>query len=72
MQRSGGGGDGMMINNTMMTSSGGASGANGLTHIKNRNRLVKNNGLNNNFYRSSGTDVVRSFMHPTRCVFDLL
>lgn len=40
----------MLINNTMMTSS--ASGTNG--HIKSRNRLMKN-GLNNNFYRSSGT-----------------
>lgn len=58
MQRAGGGGGGesMMINNAMMTSSSGAAvGANGLSHIKTRNRLMKNNGLNNNFYRSSGT-----------------
>lgn len=46
-------GDSMIINNTMMTSSS-AAGSNGLSHIKNRNRLMKNNGLNNNFYRSSG------------------
>ena len=51
MQRAGGNGENMMINNAMMTSS---SGANGLSHIKTRNRLMKNNGLNNNFYRSSG------------------
>lgn len=50
------GGGEMMINNTMMTSSGAGSGANGLSHNKTRNRLMKNNGLNNNFYRSSGID----------------
>jgi hypothetical protein len=46
MQRAGG--DGMMIN--------AGAGTNGLGHIKTRNRLVKNNSLNNNFYRSSGRE----------------
>ena len=54
MQRTGDGS--MMINNTMMTSSGGGAGTNGLAHMKTRNRIVKNNSLNNNFYRSSGTN----------------
>lgn len=43
------GGDGMIINNTMST----GTSTNGL--MKSRSRLMKNNGLNNNFYRSSGT-----------------
>lgn len=60
-------GENMIINNTMMTSSS-AVGTNGLSHIKNRSRLVKNNGLNNNFYRSSGTKSFLSFhLHPPRC-----
>lgn len=42
-------GDNMMINSSSSTAA-----ANGLSHIKNRNRLMKNNGLNNNFYQSSG------------------
>lgn len=55
--------EGMMINN--MTSSGAASGANGLSHIKTRNRLIKNNGLNNNFYRSSGINSLNVvYSHP--------
>lgn len=49
-------GENMIINNTMS-----ASGTNGLSHIKNRNRLMKNNGLNNNFYRSSGTNKQTTF-----------
>ncbi|CRK90982.1 CLUMA_CG004671, isoform B, partial [Clunio marinus] len=51
-------GDGMIINGSMMNSST-ASGTNGLSHIKNRNRLMKNNGINNNFYRSSGTRTIQ-------------
>lgn len=42
-------GDNMIINSSTST--------NGLSHMKTRNRLMKNNGLNNNFYRSSGTDI---------------
>jgi hypothetical protein len=45
-------GDGMLINSSMMTAST-ATSTNGLA-LKTRNRLMKNNGLNNNFYRSSG------------------
>lgn len=52
-------GENMIINSTM-----GSSGANGLSHIKTRNRLMKNNGLNNNFYRSSGIHNSRSFCIP--------
>lgn len=52
-------GDGMLINNTM------ASGTNGVAHIKNRNRLMKNNGLNNNFYRSSGTNEKKPLFSST-------
>ena len=48
-------GDNILINNTMMTST--ASGTNGLSQIKSRNRLMKNNGLNNNFYRNSGINI---------------
>jgi hypothetical protein len=62
MQRAAG--DGMMINNTM----GAGAVTNGLAHIKTRNRLMKNNSLNNNFYRSSGTDVGELFSHLL-CVF---
>jgi hypothetical protein len=43
------GGDSMIINNTTST----GTSTNGL--MKSRSRLMKNNGLNNNFYRSSGT-----------------
>lgn len=45
-----------LITNTLNSSLGNHPANNGLTqHMKSRsNRLMKNNGLNNNFYRSSG------------------
>lgn len=52
-------GDNMIINSSM-----NAAGTNGLSHIKNRNRLMKNNGLNNNFYRSSGINNNKYSLHP--------
>lgn len=51
------GGDGnVLINSNAMPSSLVNHPTNGLAqHMKSRNnRLMKNNGLNNNFYRSSG------------------
>lgn len=44
----------VMINNSM--SLGHNHPTNGIAqHMKGRSRVMKNNGLNNNFYRSSGT-----------------
>lgn len=46
----------VMINNSMSLGQGHPT--NGIAqHMKNRSRLMKNNGLNNNFYRSSGTKI---------------
>lgn len=44
----------VMINNSIVGHVGHPT--NGISqHMKNRSRIMKNNGLNNNFYRSSGT-----------------
>lgn len=52
----------VMINNSM--SLGHNHPTNGIAqHMKNRSRLMKNNGLNNNFYRSSGTKNILGVPH---------
>ncbi|XP_070506082.1 neurobeachin isoform X4 [Chironomus tepperi] len=48
----------VMINNSIVGHVGHPT--NGISqHMKNRSRIMKNNGLNNNFYRSSGTRTIQ-------------
>jgi hypothetical protein len=56
----------VLINNTIPSLVG--HNTNGLAHIKARNRLMKNNGLNNNFYRSSGI-LISSRCYARLCAF---